>query len=166
MITISYFCNEINHIIQKIDPIYLGIFKHIVSIFYLYNNNILRIDYKPYFTAKIKKSLASIKKSYTGLNKVIKLEYLCKQIYDHSLKCLDGIVEIRNIPKYRIDGSLVSTSDIFDTFKQIGKIKLVRQVGAEAYIIKFKDPKNNKLIIDLVDNKLIENNLVRLKFII
>ena len=165
MITALNFCQEILYIIEKDKLCYNSLFSNIISIFYLNNAGILRIDYCPYYNAKIKKKLAIIKRSCNKLEKSIKLDNLCKKIYNYSLSLLGKILEIRNVPFYRNDGSIINTYDFKITFDVIGEIDFVKRVAPKKYIIKFRNKLNTKFLNVLLNNKIMEGSLIKAKLL-
>ncbi len=165
MITPIIFCKEILDILEKDKLYYNSIFSNIISIFYLNNEGILRINYCAYYNAKIKKKLAIIKRSKSKLEKSIKLDNLCKKIYNYSISLLGESLEITNVPFYRNDKSIIDIDDLKITFCSIGKIDFIKQVGPKKYIIKFRSKQNTKFLNVLLKDKIMEGNLIGTRLI-
>ena len=165
MITPNNFCLQILSILENIKISYDNLFTNIISMFYLNNEGILRIDYCPYYTAKIKKRFAIINRSNSDLGKLIKLDSLCKKIYNYSLFIVGELLVIDNFPFQRQDGSIIDIDDFKITFNVIDKIIFLKQISPKKYILKFRDINNNINIQKLLNNKIIEGNLIQTKLV-
>lgn len=164
MITNQEFVTFVFSFLNSNKHNYNPFFSKIVSILYLNSLNFLRIDYCNYYNARIRKIISKIRNK-TDIDSIIRLDKLCTKIYNYSLNYMGPILEIDNIPNKRRDGNFIDYPDLLNTFSLMGNIDLLERVGPNTYILSYKDKDTNKIVKNLLDEKILEDNLLIVQLI-